>query len=136
MVPNRSKIMAMTRVSPYAFVGALLAAVTMTGCSAPPGEPDGAPPTPVAGRLVYLAEPCPTCHGRDRMGTNVGPPLHDLRSRWDEPKLVRFLHGPAAFKQADTRLRGISERYRSDMPAMFSVDERRVQVLVQYLLSE
>jgi mono/diheme cytochrome c family protein len=126
----------MTGVGSHGLVGVLLLAVMMAGCSAGPSESDGAPPTPAPGRLVYLTESCPTCHGRDRMGTNTGPPLQHLRSRWEGPKLVRFLHGPAPFKQADARLRGISERYRSDMPAMFSADEGRVQVLVQYLLGD
>jgi mono/diheme cytochrome c family protein len=128
--------MTMTRVSSYGLVGVLLVAAMMPACSAPPDESDGSVPTPAPGRLVYLAESCPTCHGRDRMGTNTGPSLQDLRSHWDGPKLVRFLHGPVAFKQADARLREISERYRSDMPAMFSADEGRVQVLVHYLLGD
>ncbi|HVN76379.1 MAG TPA: c-type cytochrome [Thermoanaerobaculaceae bacterium] len=120
--------------SPWPAAAAL--SVAALGCTAPSGEPVAATPTPSAGRLVFLAEPCPTCHGRDRMGTNVGPPIADLRGRWDESTLTRFLRAPAAFKQADPRLRQISERYRSDMPAFFSADERRTRSLVHYLLGE
>ena len=117
-------------------VGALLAGATVVACTAPSSEPDKAPATPSPGRLVFLSEPCPTCHGRDRMGTNLGPPIANLSNRWDEDKLTRFLHAPAAAKRADPRLRQIAERYRSDMPALFSADEGRVRALVRYLLSE
>ena len=116
-------------------LAAFVCAVT-AGCAP---DPDATPrPTspPSPGRLVYLAEPCPTCHGPDRSGTNVGPPVDRLRDRWDERTLAAFLRAPAAVKREDPRLRGISERYRSDMPALFSADTDRVDALVRYLLQE
>ncbi len=117
-------------------LAALLGAAAWLGCGAPAGEPADARATPPPGRAVFLAEACPTCHGGDRMGTNVGPPIAGLHGRWTREELGRFLRAPAAFKQADPRLRRISERYRTDMPAMFSADEGRVRDLVRYLLEE
>ncbi len=124
----------MTRTPLRLLLAGLLAAACL-GCGAPAAEPEDAP-TPSPGRAVFLAEACPTCHGRDRMGTNTGPPIARARERWDEQRLTAFLRSPAAFKQGDPRLRRLSERYRSDMPALFSVDPERVRALVRYLLQE
>jgi len=118
------------RLAPFLTAGALL------GCGAPPDEVGRPTPIPSPGRVAYLAEACPTCHGRDRLGTNTGPPIVRARERWDKQQLTRFLRAPAAFKQADPRLRQLSERYRSDMPALFSPDDGRVRALVVYLLEE
>ncbi|HQT93029.1 MAG TPA: c-type cytochrome [Thermoanaerobaculaceae bacterium] len=122
--------------------GALaLAAVPSFGlsaaaCSPSGGKPPGTVATPAPGRLVFLAETCPTCHGHGREGTNTGPALDRLRRHWDEDTLVRFLHNPAAFKLLDPRLAALAQRYRSDMPPLFAADERRVRALARYLLQE
>jgi cytochrome c2 len=88
------------------------------------------------GRQVFLALPCPTCHGHDRRGTNIGPPIRKLRNRWTEERLVHFLRDPASCKQADSRLRRISERYRTDMPSPIVGDDARLKSLIAYLLAE
>jgi mono/diheme cytochrome c family protein len=120
-----------------ACAAALSFGLTAVACS-PPGEgPRGAAvATPSPGRLVFLAETCPTCHGHGREGTNTGPTLHGLRAHWDEDTLVRFLHNPAAFKLADPRLAALARRFRTDMPPLLAADERRVRALVRYLLQE
>jgi len=119
-----------------------LTAALSVGLSAPACSPSGGAPrgpaaaTPSPGRLVFLAETCPTCHGHGREGTNTGPALDRLRRHWDEDTLVRFLHNPAAFKLLDPRLAALAQRYRSDMPPLFAADERRVRALARYLLQE
>ncbi len=106
-------------------------------CS-PPGEGQRGPAvaTPSPGRLVFLAETCPTCHGHGREGTNTGPALTGLRAHWDEATLVRFLRNPAAAKLTDPRLAALARRFRSDMPPLFAADERRIRALASYLLQE
>ncbi len=136
-LPSLRGTMAVVRVGPLARAATLGAAVIAAAC-APSGEAPGrpaAPATPSAGRLVFLAEPCPTCHGHGRGGTNNGPSLHGLRASWDEDTLVRFLRNPAAFKVADRRLATLAQHYRSDMPALFA-DEGRARALARYLLQE
>jgi cytochrome c2 len=88
------------------------------------------------GRLIYLAQPCPTCHGHNRRGTNIGPPIRGLRRHWTARRLAAFLHDPASFKQTDPRLRTISEHYRTDMPSPILRDEKRADALIAYLLAE
>ena len=119
-----------------AFAVALACGLTAVACSPSGGKPPGAAATPSPGRLVFLAETCPTCHGHGREGTNTGPALRGLRAHWDEDTLVRFLTGPAAFKLSDPRLAALAQRYRSDMPPLFAADERRVRALARYLLQE
>ncbi|TAM50758.1 MAG: c-type cytochrome [Acidobacteria bacterium] len=117
---------------------AVLAAGSIAAACSPSGDapgPAAAAATPSPGRLVYLAEPCPTCHGHGREGTNTGPALHGLRAHWDEDTLARFLHQPVAFKLADPRLATLASRYKSDMPALFA-DPARVSALARYLLFE
>jgi cytochrome c2 len=129
--------MTLMRISSLAHAAALGVGLFAAACS-PSGEaPDRSPAaaTPSPGRLVFLAEPCPTCHGHGREGTNTGPALHGLRTHWDEESLVRFLHNPAASKLSDPRLAELSQRYRSDMPPLFA-DDRRIRALAGYLLHE
>jgi cytochrome c2 len=88
------------------------------------------------GRRIFLAQPCPTCHGRNRRGTNIGPPIRGLRRHWTARRLAAFLHDPASFKQDDPRLRTISEHYRTDMPSPILRDEKTASALIAYLLAE
>ena len=125
------------RGAALALAAALSVGLSAAACSPSGGTPRGpAVATPSPGRLVFLAETCPTCHGHGREGTNTGPALDGLRARWDEDTLVRFLHNPAAFKLADPRLAALSQRYRSDMPPLLSADDGRVRALARYLLQE
>ena len=55
------------------------------------------------GRQIFQSDACPTCHGRDRTGTNNGPSLQGLRSRWNEEDLIRFLRDP---RSSNTPTRG------------------------------
>ncbi len=129
--------MAPMRGGALALAAALSVGLSAIACSPSGGTPRGpAVATPSPGRLVFLAETCPTCHGHGREGTNTGPALDGLRRHWDEDTLVRFLHNPAAFKLADPRLAALSQRYRSDMPPLFAADERRIRALARYLLQE
>lgn len=88
------------------------------------------------GRQVFLALSCATCHGHDRRGTNIGPPVLKLRDHWTEERLLQFLRDPASFKQADSRLRRISERYRTDMPSPIVGDDAKLKALIAYLLAK
>ena len=114
----------------------ILLALAVRACSTP-AKPQAQDSEVIRhGRQIYLAQPCPTCHGQDRMGATSGPPIRGLRGRWTEESLVRFLRNPSTSKQADSRLKQLSERYRSDMPALILGDETRVRVFVAYLLQD
>jgi cytochrome c2 len=119
-----------------AWVGVLLLTAAGLTCS-PPEQPPAQENVAVRhGRQIFLALSCPTCHGHDRSGTNIGPPILKLRNHWTEERLVQFLRDPASFKQADTRLRQISERYRTDMPSAILGDNTKLKALVAFLLAE
>lgn len=102
------------------FLGLLLSLAT---CSGSPG------------RRAYLDSGCPRCHGTDRSGSATGPSLKDLKYIWTKEDLVRFLKGPAEFTASDPRLKALSERYGTKMPA-FAMDEETRKALAEYLLKE
>ncbi len=79
-----------------------------------PPEDRSAPPT--HGRTVYLAN-CAQCHGPDRLGIGVAPPLRGLRFR---------LTDDAIFKQVRLGKNG--------MPAFPNFSQADLQALADYLL--
>ena len=88
------------------------------------------------GRQIFQSDACPTCHGRDRTGTNNGPSLQGLRSRWNEEDLIRFLRDPSVFKHADPRLKQLAARFKTTMPSPAKTDEARLRTLADYLLQD
>jgi len=109
----------------------LLALATACGRGTPAD-----PETLQLGRKVYGEEGCAACHGADRRGAAMGPPLERLSRHWDEPSLERFLLAPDEVIAASARLRRLDGRYPADMPAVFTRDDERVRALVAFLLDE
>jgi len=110
-------------VAKKVFVLGFLLFLTLATCSGSPGQ------------RAYLDSGCPRCHGTDRSGSATGPSLKDLKYTWTKGDLVRFLKGPAEFTASDPRLRALSERYGTKMPA-FAMDEETRKALAEYLLKE
>jgi cytochrome c2 len=124
------------RASFSAGLGSVLIFLSVLACSSPTKPTVQENEAVRHGRQVFLALSCPACHGHDRKGTNIGPPIRKLHNRWTEERLLQFLRDPASFKQADVRLRRISERYRTDMPSPFVGDDASLKTLIAYLLAE
>ncbi len=94
------------------------------------------PATREAGARVYRSEPCAGCHGEERAGGRLAPPLRGLAQHWDEEKLVRFLRDPVAFRQDDSRIRSMAARYPSKMPPVGTSDAEKLRVLALFLLAD
>lgn len=94
------------------------------------------PATREAGARVYRSEPCAGCHGDERAGGRLAPPLRGLARNWDEEKLVRFLRDPVAFSQNDSRIRSMAAHYPSKMPPVGTSDAKKLRVLALFLLAD
>jgi mono/diheme cytochrome c family protein len=101
----------------------LLLALVLAACSASEG------------RQAYLNAGCPRCHGPDRTGGAQGPPLKGLKADWTREDLRLFLKDPTAYTAKDPRLKALSERYATKMPA-FALDEETRRALADFLLNE
>lgn len=77
----------------------------------PPAKPAS------AGEQAYL-QFCAACHGADRTGTGVAPPLRGLRHRMD-----------------DAAVRALWKTGRNLMPPQLHLDERQQQVLLDFLMA-
>jgi len=85
------------------------------------------------GRETYQSGLCPQCHGVDRAGTAMGPPLKQLRRSWHPDSLGAYLQKPDAFVERNPRLQGLATKYTMVMPR-FNMDESTRHDLVRYLL--
>jgi cytochrome c2 len=102
----------------------------------------GAPSSPAArtaaasGETNYRSRTCWRCHGADRSGTEIGPPLHDLARSWDAESLERYIDDPAPFRARDPRLQGLVTRYRGRLMKGFPMDPAERRALAAWLLRE
>ena len=124
------------KVETVAPLPVLLLGFTGLSCSPTSEAPAQESETVRKGRRIFLSDACPTCHGQDRMGTNNGPSLQGLPTRWTEENLIRFLHEPSAFRQSDPRLQQLADRYKTVMPDPLRSHEARLQTLARYLLQD
>lgn len=87
-------------------------------------------------RAIYDAQHCAMCHGENRDGTDMAPPLRALATYWDEDKLVRYLNDPAAFQEAEPSFRETRRQYDMEMPAFDQVPEDDRRRLARWLLTD
>ncbi|MBI4916555.1 MAG: cytochrome c [Acidobacteria bacterium] len=94
------------------------------------------PATRDAGARVYRSESCAGCHGEERGGGRLAPPLRSLARHWDEEELVRFLRDPTAFAADDGRIREMAARFPSKMPPAGTSDPEKLRALAHFLLAD
>jgi mono/diheme cytochrome c family protein len=94
------------------------------------------PATREAGAKVYRSESCAGCHGEERGGGRLAPPLRRLARHWDEEELVRFLRDPTAFAADDGRIREMAARFPSKMPPAGTSDPEKLRALALFLLAD
>jgi mono/diheme cytochrome c family protein len=94
------------------------------------------PATREAGAKVYRSESCAGCHGEERGGGRLAPPLRRLTRHWDDEELVRFLRDPTAFAADDGRIREMAARFPSRMPPAGTSDPEKLRALALFLLAE
>ncbi len=123
--------------------------LSLAGCDKTPPQQDGVPPqstssapeaeapavsTPVAaGQALYVKANCAMCHGDDRAGKALGPPLLALQQHWTADKMVAYFQDPQGYAANDARLAEQKKQFSMKMPPpSLSADE--LQILAQWLL--
>jgi mono/diheme cytochrome c family protein len=114
-------------------VGLLVAVAAVVACGRAVAVD---PATRAAGARVYRSESCAGCHGEERGGGRLAPPLRGLARHWDEAELVRFLRDPTAFAADDGRIREMAARFPSKMPPAGTSDPEKLRTLALFLLAD
>jgi mono/diheme cytochrome c family protein len=91
---------------------------------------------PAAAEAIYAEQDCAMCHGEDRAGTELAPPLRELETYWDVDKLVRYLEDPLVFQEQEPSFRENREQYDLEMPAYGHVPAEQRRALATWLLAD
>ncbi|MCB9915194.1 MAG: c-type cytochrome [Planctomycetes bacterium] len=108
----------------------LLLAPLVTAC-------DREPPKPLSEmtpRELFLEVRCDSCHGSDRRGSWMGPPLVDLEQHWTAPDLARYLRDPLPVIEATPRLTELKRQYTNPMRAFPELPQAERLRLAEWLL--
>jgi hypothetical protein len=89
------------------------------------------------GPALYIAHRCGICHGDDRAGKALAPPLKGLAAHWTADKLVRdYFPDPPAYQASDPRLREMLKTYSSmKMPPVQDTPEN-LRALAEWLIQD
>lgn len=107
--------------------------------AAPEPASEAAPAATVdaeAARAIYAEQDCAMCHGEDRAGTDMAPPLRDLGTYWNEDMLVRYLDDPLVFQEEEPSFRENRKQYDLEMPAYGNVPVEQRRTLARWLLQD
>lgn len=111
---------------------ALAAAVPLSCGGARDGGADD-PPSPASS---FRQRTCYRCHGADRSGTEIGPPLESLRTHWDEESLVRYIADPTPFRERDPRIQALVRRYGGRVMRGVAMPTGEARELARWLLRD
>lgn len=85
---------------------------------------------------AYHKRTCYRCHGRDREGTEIGPPLHGLAEHWDVDRLAAYIADPESFRKDDPRLEQLVDDYRGKVMKGYKLAESERKALATWLLAD
>ncbi len=85
---------------------------------------------------LYRQARCDRCHGADRQGSAMAPPLLQLGQFWSEDGLTAYLADPTGSEENAARLETLTARYRLVMPSFKVLSEEERRALAQYLIAE
>jgi mono/diheme cytochrome c family protein len=105
--------------------------VCLVGCGREPSAP---PETLDLGRQVYRSQSCDACHGGDRAGTELAPPLTSVHLNWSSEGLQTYLRHPEAVTGSDPRLKDLAGRWELEMPGVAEASPEEVRALALFLL--
>jgi hypothetical protein len=97
----------------------------------------GEPAAKVPGAQLYAQRRCGICHGDNREGKPLAPPLKGLAQHWTADELVyKYFPDPVAYQNNNPRLSKMLEQYSSmKMPPVLG-DPAELRVLAEWLLTE
>lgn len=111
-------------------VTTLLVSTLVLACSLRKDPPPGA-----SGPVIYELQNCANCHGPERAGTRLGPPLAGLGGRWTRARLADYLADPRAMVASDARLAELDRQWSSDMGPYDNLTLEERLVLADWLLA-
>lgn len=109
----------------------LLLGLFAVSCDSEPEKPR----SEFTGPELFLDARCDSCHGGDRTGSWMGPPLAGLRENWTEEDLARYLRDPVPVIDATPRLSKMRRKYPSTMRAFPELPKRERLRIAKWLLS-
>jgi cytochrome c551/c552 len=89
----------------------LLAAAILSACDSEPKKPR----SELSGAELFSESRCGSCHGGDRRGSWMGPPLEGLAAHWSTEDLARYLRDPLPVIEATPRLSKMRRKYPATM---------------------
>jgi mono/diheme cytochrome c family protein len=93
------------------------------------------PPPAKTGDELYVAGNCHVCHGADRNGSSLGPPLRKLAANWSAEEMVKYFKDPGNYAASDPRLSEHKGKYQMVMPPLRIPDADQLR-LAQWLLEQ
>ncbi len=87
------------------------------------------------GEQLFAVHGCVTCHGSAGEGRSLGPPLTDLKARWEREALAAFLLDPPSAIAADPRLRELSQGFPTRMLSYRNMTEAERLRIADFLLA-
>lgn len=85
------------------------------------------------GEALFKKANCQVCHGAERKGSTLAPPLLGLSKRWEADRLAAYLADPYKVSRGDARLEELEKRFPAVMPPYGAPDADR-KVLAAWLL--
>ena len=108
-----------------------LALLAATACLGPKEYgPDESP----SGEAIYAGSNCSMCHGKDLMGTSLGPSLADAEVNWTVETLMEYFEEPEVVIAKSPRLMLVAQGYSTDMPPYDGLLPKHQRALAEYVI--
>ncbi|MEN8191389.1 MAG: cytochrome c [Bacteroidota bacterium] len=85
--------------------------------------------------ILLTENQCKNCHGKNLEGSDSGPSLHRVSQKWSSDDLFKYLQDPKSFND-NPRISEYKGKYRFSMPPAEKLSEEKLNILVNYLLTE
>jgi cytochrome c553 len=114
---------------------ATAAMAAIPGCRGEGGPPPAADPrSAAAAEALFRDWACGICHGDDRLGTEMAPPLIGLAEHWTVASLAEYLLDPQAVQERDPRLKAMQREYPGMIMPSYDHPEDERRALATWLL--
>jgi cytochrome c2 len=85
------------------------------------------------GETLFKKANCQVCHGAERKGSTLAPPLLGLSKSWDADRLAAYLADPYKVSKGDARLEELEKKFPAVMPP-YGAPEGDRKALAAWLL--